>query len=381
MKRDPLPYLRAAISLLALTIVTTVGALAGTERVLHTFNAFGHGGNPQTSLTADAAGNLYGTASMGGSVNGGVAFKLTPTASGQWKETILHDFIGGNDGCMPLSGLVFDRAGNLYGSTVGISSYGCTGKGIVFELSPGKNGTWTERIIYTFGQLPDGENPQGNLVFDSIGNLYGTTVWGGSGINCECGTVFELSPAKGGAWTENILYSFMGAGDGGNPLGGVIMDNAGNLYGTTSDFADPSCSLGMFGGCGTVFQLTRSSERVWTEKTLHRFNNNDGANPSSGLIFDAAGNLYGTTQYGGYNGNGVVFELTPSSSGAWTEKVLWSPFNLFNPLSGLVLDGNGNLYGTASGSITGISCGSLGCGSVFELSPTGNGEWASIRPV
>jgi uncharacterized repeat protein (TIGR03803 family) len=363
MSRNQFGCLRLRVAFLVLATVVPSPSWAGTENVLHTFNAFGSGGNPQMSLIADSAGNLYGTASTGGIVNDGVVFKLTPTASGLWKETILHEFTGGSDGIQPMSGLVFDGAGNLYGTTL---YGGGSGTGLVFELSPKADGSWTEKKIYMFKPFPDGTNPQGNLVIDANGNLFGTTV--GGGVNSG-GTVFELSPTGQNGWKENILYSFTGRTDGSAPLSGVIFDSVGNLYGTTS---------ATYSGYGTVFRLTPSSSGQWTDSTLYHFSGNyDGNNPIGGVVFDGKGNLYGTTFWGGIyaiggvGGYGVVFQLTPSSSGEWSEKVIWSPTYVTNPASGLVFDSKGNLYGTASGSAYGNCIN--GCGSVFELSPNASG--------
>lgn len=363
----------AVVALCLSALAWSRPAAAATERVLHSFNAFLHGGNPQTGLVADAAGNLYGTASTGGSLNGGVAFKLTPNARGQWTETILHDFTGGSDGFQPMSGLVFDKSGNLYGTTYAGGQPTChasaCGPGIVYELSPDAGGSWSEKILYTFRGVTkttsDGEAPQGNLIFDSQGNLYGTTV--GGGRTCGCGTVFELSPDNQGSWQEKVLYAFNGQQDGFGPQAGVIFDAAGNLYGTTfgSDTFGAYCS----NQCGTVFELSPTGAN-WTQRTLYFFRGgNDGANPT-GVIFNTDGALYGTTTYG--NGYGSVFTLTASSDGTWTETVL--PVTVVNPVGGLVADTFGNLYGTSSGSVNGNYC-SNGCGTVFKVSAASGSGW------
>lgn len=357
-------HLRAFLTLLLLAAATTV-ASAATEQVIHTFNAFGNGGNPQASLIADAAGNLYGTASTGGSANGGLVFELTPTAKGQWKETILYEFPGGSGGFQPMSGLVFDKAGNLYGTTYtgGVAMNG--GYGVVFELSPGSKGIWVEKIIHEFRAIEDGVHPEGNLIFDAEGNLFGTTVFGGL---ADCGTVFELSPTTEG-WKETIAHNFSYLSDGQNPLAGVIFDAAGNLYGTTS------AGGSRYSGGGTVFRLSPSSTAEWTESTLHTFSGgSDGANPAGGVILDSAGNLYGTTQYGPQGGFGVVFELSPTSGGAWVEKTI--SVQVINPVASLIFDSYDNLYGTSTGSGDPGACNNgNGCGEIFELSPTTGGGW------
>ena len=270
-----------------------------TEKVLHNFTYFG-GAWPMCSLVFDAAGNLYGTAGGDGRYSAGVAFELT-LVNGKWKEKVLHQFKD-VDGVNPEGGFIFDTAGNLYGSTF---EGGPIGQGTVFELQQ-SGGKWTESVIYGFTQGIDGSSPRGNLISDGAGNLYGTTVSRGGHYN---GNVFMLTPAQGGGWTETILYAFgdNGAYDGAHPLSSLVMDGAGNLYGTTQ-----------FGGVhngGTVFKLSQRGG-IWRETILHSFGKPTGAGPDGyapwgSLVFDTAGNLYGTTSYGGPNDDGVVFELTP----------------------------------------------------------------------
>src|ERR1019366_2578878 len=300
--------LRAALAIFtAILFVTSIWA-AAEEKVLHNFNNDGTDGYyPEVGLIVDAAGNLYGTTTAGGAYNSGTGFELTPAAGGGWTETVLHNFGNGTDGATPYAGLIFDAAGNLYGTT----QYGGTyGVGTVFELTPAGGGSWTEKVLYSFNHNgADGGVPAAGLIFDAAGNLYGTTVNGGTGSNCVlgCGTVFELTPAAGGGWTEQVLHSFNNNGaDGSTPFAGLIFDAAGNLYGTT--FAGGTY------GYGTVFELTPAAGGGWTETVLHNFGNGtDGTAPYAGLIFDAAGNLYGTTFVGGTYGYGTVFEVTPVS--------------------------------------------------------------------
>ncbi len=231
---------------------------------------------------------------------------------GGWTEKVLHNFgDGGNDGYLPGSGLIIDAHGNLYGTTAGGGTHG---DGTVFELSP-QGGGWTEGVLHSFnfnGQ--DGINPYGGLVFDAAGNLYGTTNFGGIHPAClanfGCGTVFELIPVGGGEWTERVLHSFGNGTDGAEPFfTSLIFDTAGNLYGTTN--------VGGLHGYGTVFELVRTQGGGWADRVLHSFGSgDDGALPFAGVILDGAGNLYGTTQQGGIHtcpvGNcGTVFEITP----------------------------------------------------------------------
>jgi uncharacterized repeat protein (TIGR03803 family) len=312
-----------------------------TETVLHSFNNNGTDGwYPLTGLIFDAAGNLYGTTLYGQGY--GAVFELSPSEGGGWTEKVLYNFTGAYNGRYA-NGLTFDSAGNLYGTTSGgglyCSLYG--GCGTVFELSPTGGGSVTERVLHSFGSGTDGSTPSAPLIFDAAGNLYGTTNAGGA-AGGE-GTVFELSPTGGGNWTETVLYSFGPLPDGAEPwTGALTFDSAGNLYGTTA--------AGGTNRDGTVFELSPTAGGGWTEQVLHDFGNGtDGFEPFGGLIIDAAGNLYGTTTQGGLEGEGTVFELAPSGGG-WTETLLYSFVNNGTdgtyPLAGLTFDSAGNLYGT-----------------------------------
>jgi uncharacterized repeat protein (TIGR03803 family) len=359
---------------------------ASEEKVLHTFNltqTSKDGAWPYASLIFDAAGNLYGTTYYGGATNTcensgcGTVFQLRPGTNGKWKEKVVHTFkYNRKDGVYPQSSLVFDAAGNLYGTTyAGGSANSCQnlGCGIVFKLTPGAGGTWTETVLHNFSwNDEDGFNPMAGLIFDGAGNLYGTTSAGGSYGE---GTVFELTPQAGGTWTETVLHSFAGgSSDGASPYAGVIMDATGNLYGTTYAGGGSSfCKISRSSGCGTVFQLAPGAGGTWTETVLYifpYFRSATGSHPYAGLISDAMGNLYGTTVNGGGHGYGSVFKLTPGAGGTWTEKVLHS-FNDDDgdaPYGSLIFDAAGNLYGTTSG-------GARAVGSVFKLLPGADGKW------
>ncbi len=322
-----------------------------------------NGAGPQASLISDSAGNLYGTAMTGGPSNGaGIVFKLVPTKTG-WQQHILHTFRGPNDGANPAGTLTFDSAGNLYGTTsLGGGSTNCDGGcGTVFRLSRTSAGIWEETILHRFRSLHDGANPVTAVVFDTHGNLYGTTSHGGTGLR---GIAFELTPTSSGPWHETVLHTFLGIhGDGSMPMGDLTLDAAGNLYGTTYQ--------GGAGG-GVVFELSPGTTS-WTEKILYTFGN-DAAFPTAGLAWDDADNLYGTTTSGG--SGGAVFELTPGSDDTWTKTILYS-FQGGNdgakPYAPVIFDGAGNLYGTTKAGGGGSSCApqSGGCGTVFQLSPAG----------
>jgi uncharacterized repeat protein (TIGR03803 family) len=318
-----------------------------TRKTLHNFPMNGSDGYyPEAKLILDAAGNLYGTTLYGGSRHYGTVYELMPQANGKWTEKILHTFSNdGTDGKYPWAGLLLDAAGNLYGTTFegGTFTVCAGGCGVVFELSPAENGKWTESILLDFGSgYTDAYTPDnGSLIIDSAGNLYGTS---GGGGTYGSGTVFELSPAAGGSWTETTLYNFGAAGDGSFPQGGVAFDSAGNLYGTTT--------AGGAYGFGTAFQLTPAGGGNWTETIIHSFDveTGDGTLPRADVILDSAGNVYGTTLEGGASDIGMVFELSPGIGGSWTETVLHSfqdnGIDGETPGPSLTFDSSGNIYGT-----------------------------------
>lgn len=288
-------------------------------------------------------------------------------------QKVLYAFQGGSDGAYSVSGLIFDASGNLYGTTAG---GGMAGAGTVFELMPVSSG-WSEVQLYSFQGGIDGNYANSTLVMDGAGNLYGTTRQGGTGsCTSGCGTVFELTPpTNGGSWTESILYSFQDGADRASPNSGVILDKFGNLYGTTAGGGDSTVCQG---GCGMAFELSLLSGS-WTKTTLYSFQGGtqDGANPLSGLTMDSDGNLYGATAYGGVGGLGTVYQLF-LSNGDWSEKILYAfPGHVGggglrgrNPSSTLVFNSQGYLVGTAEGG-NANGC----CGVVFALVPHSGGNW------
>jgi|HubBroStandDraft_4_1064222.scaffolds.fasta_scaffold17719_4 hypothetical protein len=331
-----------------------------------------------------------------------IALTLTVPASAEWKEKVLYSFQGAPDGAVPAGGVVFDKAGNLYGATDGGGSSSCDGPGqcgTVYQLTPPtqKGGAWTETVLYIFkGHAQnDGATPEGGLLIDEAGNLYGTTGYGGSGP-CTllggavgCGTVYELSPPakQGDPWTETVLYSFQGGKDGYVASGDLVFDKAGSLYGATlfGGGKGTTCDSLYGGQCGTVFKLSppKAKGGKWTEKVLHAFaSGTDGANPNGGLALDSKSNIYGTSFGGGNEGGecgsggcGTAFELKPPTQkgSAWPEKVIYR-FGVQDgatPEAGFVFGGNGHLYGTA------FAGGISGNGAVFDLAPPkgGRGPW------
>jgi uncharacterized repeat protein (TIGR03803 family) len=411
-----------ALLLFAVTLAFAASAwAAGTESVIYNFNNYsGDGYYPYSGLVADKAGNLYGTTYEGGANGLGSVFELT-LSGGVWTETLLYSFAGDatGDGEYPVySPLVFDKAGNLYGTTEygGSTSCNC---GVVFELT--KSGsTWKETILHSFlGYPKDGYLPQAGLSFDTAGNLYGTTYQGGT---FNVGTVFQLQPSKsswkykaihnfntqsGGAgyplggitqgadgyyygttyyggfaynagtiyrlfqarntWVGQNVFYFLEGGDGIYPDSSLTMDAKGNMYGTTYyGGSGEACS----GGCGTVYKLTAGKNFTYTQSVIYSFQagTKDGQNPyyGAGVTLDAKGNLYGTTLYGGSTENaGTVYELKPSGSG-YKESLLWSFDTVtgdgYYPRGGVILVG-GNVYGTTS------SGGSHSAGAAFEIKP------------
>ena len=343
---------------------------SGSETALYSFAGGADPKFPYAGLVFDKAGNLYGTTQFGGTNNQGTVFEVTRNSDGTWTEIVLYSFTGSADGAQPSAGLIFDPAGNLYGTTNFGGSGNCSlGCGTVFKLTPASGG-WTETVLYTFTGGTDGREPYARLLFDAPGNLYGTTLLGGNiGTVCSsgCGTVFKLTPASGG-WTESVLYAFAGGTDGASPYDPLAFDPAGNLYGT-------AYAAGAYGS-GVNFKLSPGSSG-WTESVLRAFSGGyDGKYSYGDVILDAAGNLYGTAFQGGGRGYGVVFQLVPGAKGGWQEKVLHSFGNApsANPVAGLVMDPAGNLYGTTLAGGQQTSCGTT-CGTLFKLSPASGGVW------
>ena len=412
-----------------LLLVALPPAHAQPEIVLYNFCSQPNcvdGENPVSSLMPDGAGNFYGTTQLGGANMYGTVFELSPNGIGGYNETVLYSFCSlpnCTDGSYPDSYVTFDGGGNLYGTTYygGLFASGpYSGYGLVFELSPEPGGGcpggsnsgngWCETVLYSFMSTPDGAFPFSGLTWDPYGNLYGTTYGGGNGT----GTVYELSPNGSGGWNEQVIYdrggyaglTIDGAGnlygaddvtaghvfklspngsggwnaiilhtftggtnDGSGPEGTPVLDSAGNVYGTT-------VSGGATKGLGTVWKLTSGKAGEYTEEILYSLIWNDGSNPKAGVVLDSSGNIYSTTAFGVfkspcYDGCGTVFELAVSGPGyEWTS--LW-PFHGTdggNPTDTLILDG-GNLYGTTYGGGTSSNCpGTGGCGVAFEVNPS-----------
>jgi uncharacterized repeat protein (TIGR03803 family) len=346
------------LAIIAVVICFSHILLAQTEQTLYTFTGYGDGGNPLSSLVMDASGNLYGTTFVGGQFGAGEVFELSPGGL-----SVIYSFTGGVDGANPyLADVIFDASGNLYGTTVG---GGANNLGTVFKLTPSESG-WGESVLYSFRGITDGANPYTGLLFDSAGNLYGTTTSGG--IN-NVGTVFQLKPSSNGGWTEKVIHTFNST-DGSGPVGGLVFDHKNNLYGVTQGGGSKNF--------GVVYKLSPSASKGWALTVLHSFTGGaDGGGPyGERLILDSSGRVYGTTQGGGQSQFGTVFRLTPTAAGQWNERVLYS-FNgklAANPFSGLVMDGKGNLYGTCANG-NGITT----VGAVFELIAQPGDKWTEVN--
>jgi uncharacterized repeat protein (TIGR03803 family) len=344
------------------------------ESVVYNFKGEPDGQDPfSATLIVNASGDFFGTTTYGGTNDQGVVYKITPSKSG-YDEKVLYSFTGGSDGIAPIGGLIADRTGAVYGTTTEGGNSECfeAGCGTVFKLPArfGLNATRTETVIYRFQGDNDGSYPASSLLIDKAGTLYGTTQEGGFGSGGGGGTVFKLLPSASG-YQKTTLYAFQGT-DGYRPVGDLIADKTGALYGVTGGGGPP-------GGEGTVYKLTASAL-----STLYSFKGGlDGSIPQAGVVADSNGGLYGTTYFGGTGsgclhdeGCGTVFKLTPTRSG-YTEKVLYS-FQGGNdgaaPEAGVTLD-HGAIYGTTylGGGGNCTQGPGVGCGVIFKLTPAGSG--------
>jgi len=357
-------------SLIALAFIiglaTTPTVQAQTYQVIYNFTGRQDGAYPSTGLTVDGSGTLYGTAFGGGTPGYGTVFTLT-NAGGGWLFTPIYSFHAGSDGAGPIGALVVGPDGALYGSTSAggqgpcVSGSGYRGCGTIYSLRPPSRApvsvivNWSSTTLYRFSQT-DGAYPQGQLTFDSSGNIYGTAMNGG---DADWGVIYQLVNS-GDSWSENILYQAQGDGDGAFPSGGVVFDQSGNLYGVFSQNG-PNNN-------GAVYELSPSGSG-WQESTVHSFTyqGDDGSTPQGGLFFDNAGNLYGTTVHE-VSGGGTAFVLQPSG-GSWSYDFIYglSGGLELGPYDKLTMDAAGNLYGTT------FADGTYGYGTVFKLTPSGSG--------
>ncbi|MGH9642745.1 MAG: choice-of-anchor tandem repeat GloVer-containing protein [Terriglobales bacterium] len=339
--------------------------------MLHTFeDSNTDGANPQAALIADKSGNLYSTTEYGGVNQVGTVFSLG--AGGAYK--VVYQFLNYPDGARPVAPLVADGSGIFYGTTytggVECVRESATYCGTVFRVDAAGN----ETVLYAFHGNPDGANPDAGLIRDANGNLYGTTLFGGT---TGGGVVFEID----GSGTEHVLYTFKGGSDGFAPYGPIVIDASGNIYGTTTSGGGSSaCNTPSSSGCGTVFKLKHTA-KGWKESVIHRFRNTDGWSPNGLYLDEKTNELYGMTELGGgKTGNcmysqtstkcGVVFELSDNGGGFAVRYRFSGQTDGGAPFDTVTMDGSGNLYGTTS---TGgdLSCNGVGCGTVFKLSKAG----------
>ncbi len=343
---------------------TKAAAPSGTS-VIYSFGGDEDGEYPSTELVMDGAGNLYGTSVQGGDFGGGTVFELSPAADG-WTHSVLYSFTGGADGGQPYGGVTLDAQGNLYGSAVVGGSGGTCfedGCGVVYQLT-NNGGTWTETVLHNFTGA-DGSGPGAGLTLDSHGSLYGMTPTGGA---MGLGVIYQLRSDPAGNWHFKVIHTFTGGDDGATGSAGRLLpDGSGGFYG--------AATVGGANDQGTVFRLKGKPNGTWTLKTLYAFKGDpDAGFPYGGLVSDASGSLFGTTYYDGANDFGSVYQLARNARGIWKEKVLYSfqgGSDGSNSIADLVFDAVGNLYGTTSeGGAPGCSC-----GTVFKLAPAGGGRW------
>jgi len=345
-------------------IALFVGAAkASTTEIIYSFGGGADGEYLDTDVAIDAAGNLYGTSVLGGTFGGGTVWQLSPVGNG-WVNTVLYNFTGDADGGEPYKGVTLDAAGNLYGTAVTGGSGSCEGGcGVTYKLT--KSGsTWTQNVIHSFTGA-DGSGPGSRVTVDNNGNVYGMTPTGG---DFGLGTIYALRPKSNGTWAFNVIHHFTGGSDGSSGSAGRMVFRGGHLYGAATTGGDF--------GHGVVFELKPRASGEWGFRTLYAFQDSpDGSFPYGALLFDGAGNVYGTTYYGGDNDLGVAYRLT-RNGGSWTEQVLYS-FKAGqdgnSSISNLVSDSAGNLYGTTSE-------GGLGSGTIFQLTPNQSGGWTETVP-
>jgi uncharacterized repeat protein (TIGR03803 family) len=343
------------IFVIALSLVT---ATATTTDVIFSFEEQ-EGEYADTDLETDVAGNIYGTTVLGGEFGSGTVFQLSPTPNG-WEPAVLYSFTGGADGGEPYKGVTIDQRGNLYGTAVTGGSGSCEGGcGVVYKLTKSE-GTWHQTVIHAFTGGDDGSGPGARVTVDRSGNVYGMTPTGGTN---GVGTIYKIHPHRA-SWDFQVIHTFTGGADGATGSAGRMLLSRGRLYG--------AATVGGLYGSGVVFELTPTAVGEWDFRVLYSFHGQpDGSFPYGALLRALSGKIYGTTYYGGENGVGSVYELSPRVVGEWDGRVIYS-FKTENdgnsPISNLVHDAAGNLYGTTSE-------GGLGSGTIFKLSPIGGGQW------
>ena len=348
----------SALAVTAAFVLSVASAAAVTTDVILSFEE-DEGEYADTDLETDSAGNIYGTTVLGGDFGSGTVFQLSPTPNG-WVHTVLYSFTGGADGGEPYKGVTIDREGNLYGTAVTGGSGSCEGGcGVAYKLT-NSGGNWTQTVIHAFTGGDDGSGPGARLTVDRGGNIYGMAPTGGAN---GLGTIYKISQA-GAAWTFKVIHTFTGGDDGATGSAGRMVLRRARLYG--------AATTGGAHGSGVIFELSPRAVGEWDFRAIYAFKGQpDGSFPYGALLFAGSGKIYGTTYYGGTNGIGAVYELSPRRNGEWHENVIYSfqeGSDGNSPISNLVFDPAGNLYGTTSE-------GGLGSGTIFKLSPIGGGQW------
>jgi uncharacterized repeat protein (TIGR03803 family) len=354
---NPLIQFKNSIALLVISLSLATASATSTDVIFSLDEEEGE--YADTDLETDSEGNIYGTTVLGGEFGGGTVFKLSPTPTG-WEHTILYSFTGGADGAEPYEGVTLDAKGNLYGTAVSGGSGSCEGGcGVVYKLT-NSGGTWTQTIIHAFTGGDDGSGPGARVTVDRGGNIYGMTPTGGA---YGLGTICKIHEVAGG-WNFRVIHTFTGGDDGGSGSAGRLILRRGRLYG--------AATTGGAHGAGVIFELRPTAVGEWDFRPIYAFQGQpDGSFPYGALLFTSSGKIYGTTYYGGDNGVGAVYELSPRRNGEWDERVIYSfqkGTDGNSPISNLVRDAAGNLYGTTSE-------GGLGSGVIFKLSPIGGGQW------
>lgn len=361
-------YLRLCLvqSMLFALFVLSATSWGQTYRVIHNFGGPGDGFNPQAGVIFGNQGSIYGTTWFGGNPNCqfgcGLVYELSPQVDGTWTERVLYQFAGGNDGWAPGARLTMDAHGALFGTTA--EGGGSNRNGTVFELICGNDGSWMESVLHRF-QTADGYQPRSRVFLDNRGVVYGTTFSGG--VYGAGGVVFSLSRGSATGWNEILLHSFGNGADGKNTYAGVVPDAHGNFFGVTQ--------YGGQYGQGTVYELSPNRGGPgWTETILHSFGAGalgaDGALPFDDVLLDGRGNIFGATPWGGSHDLGTIFKLTHNADGTWSETILYNftgGADQGHP-KGLVFDDNGNIYGATGGS-------AVNYGTLFKLVQGSGGQW------
>ena len=355
---SPIRFQIGAVAATAVFVLSLAATNATTTDVIFSCEE-DEGEYADTDLETDGVGNIYGTTVLGGDFGSGTVFKLSPAPTG-WEHIVLYSFTGGADGGEPYKGVTIDPEGNLYGSAVTGGSGNCEGGcGVVYKLT-NSGGKWIHTVLHAFTGGNDGSGPGARVTLDPSGSVYGMAPTGGA---YGLGTIYKILQ-RNGASDLQVLHAFTGGADGAAGSAGRMILRHGHLYGAVT--------AGGTYGSGVVFELSTRGDRALNFRTIYSFRGQpDGSFPYGALLFDGVGNIYGTTYYGGANGIGSVYQLSPRAIGEWDESVLYSfqeGSDGNSPISNLVADGVGNLYGTTSE-------GGLGRGTIFKLSPAGSGKW------